>query len=357
MLRHQPTVLGGARRRRGRSGANARAGGAAAAERRRLTDEPRPAITRRHRPLGSLGRTGLGGTDLSGQAGAPCSWPSTSATPRPSSVCSARTTTATGAAAEPGRAPASANEASSTTGASPRIAERTADELALHGAGVPRLPRVLLRRGDRRHRHLVGRAPRHRGVPGDDREVLRLQAGGARARASRRACRSSPRTRARSVPTASPTRSPRSTSIGGPVVVIDFGTATTYDAVSATGEYLGGVDRSGHRDQPRRALHPGGRAATGRAGRAPQRHRTHDRRVDPVGRRLRLRRPGRRHLPPAGRRAGRSRRSWPPAAWPASSRRTPRSIQHVEPWLTLHGLRLVFEKNQADRGAPVSRTR
>jgi len=28
---------------------------------------------------------------------------------------------------------------------------------------------------------------------------------------------------------------------GGPVIVVDFGTATTFDAISAQGEYLGGV--------------------------------------------------------------------------------------------------------------------
>jgi len=30
-------------------------------------------------------------------------------------------------------------------------------------------------------------------------------------------------------------------SFGGPLIIIDFGTATTYDVVSATGDYLGGV--------------------------------------------------------------------------------------------------------------------
>ncbi len=31
------------------------------------------------------------------------------------------------------------------------------------------------------------------------------------------------------------------TAFGGPAIVVDFGTATTFDAISATGEYLGGV--------------------------------------------------------------------------------------------------------------------
>jgi type III pantothenate kinase len=33
---------------------------------------------------------------------------------------------------------------------------------------------------------------------------------------------------------------------GGPVIVVDFGTATTFDAISARGEYLGGVIRRWH---------------------------------------------------------------------------------------------------------------
>jgi type III pantothenate kinase len=33
--------------------------------------------------------------------------------------------------------------------------------------------------------------------------------------------------------------------VGGPCIVVDFGTATTFDAVSASGEYLGGVIASG----------------------------------------------------------------------------------------------------------------
>jgi type III pantothenate kinase len=31
------------------------------------------------------------------------------------------------------------------------------------------------------------------------------------------------------------------TAFGGPVIVVDFGTATTFDAISGAGEYLGGV--------------------------------------------------------------------------------------------------------------------
>ena len=44
-------------------------------------------------------------------------------------------------------------------------------------------------------------------------------------------------------------------------------------------------------------------------------------------------------------RARASARRSPPAAWPASSRPLAQTIEHHEPWLTLHGLRLVYEKN------------
>ena len=81
---------------------------------------------------------------------------------------------------------------------------------------------------------------------------------------------------------------------GGPTIVVDFGTANTIEAISAKGEYLGG------------AIFPGieismdalfGRAAAlRRVELVPPktRDRQVDGRVDPVGRGLRLQRPGRR---------------------------------------------------------------
>ena len=42
-------------------------------------------------------------------------------------------------------------------------------------------------------------------------------------------------------PTASSTRSPRYALVGGPCIVVDFGTSTNFDVVSADGEFLGGV--------------------------------------------------------------------------------------------------------------------
>ena len=92
---------------------------------------------------------------------------------------------------------------------------------------------------------------------------------------------------------------------GGPTIVVDFGTATTIEAISAKGEYLGG------------AIFPGveismdalfGRAAGLRRvelADAEARDRQVDGRVDPVGRDLRLQRAGRRARRPVRRRARR----------------------------------------------------
>ena len=60
-------------------------------------------------------------------------------------------------------------------------------------------------------------------------------------RASRPACRCTTTIRRRSAPTASSTAWRPSRSIGGPCIVVDFGTATTFDVRLAKGEYLGGV--------------------------------------------------------------------------------------------------------------------
>jgi len=75
--------------------------------------------------------------------------------------------------------------------------------------------------------------------------------------------------------------------VRGPVVVVDFGTAITYDPVSADGEYLGGIITPG--------VEISMEALTSRA--AALAHRQVDRRRHPQRHRLRLRRPGRRDRP------------------------------------------------------------
>lgn len=131
---------------------------------------------------------------------------------------------------------------------------------------------------------------------------------------------------------------------GGPTVVADFGTATTCDAVSAAGEYLGGAIAPGIEISMDALV---GRAAALRAvelkpprsvlgkstvesiqsgavyGFAAQVDGLVARIEDELGTCTVLSTGGLATL-----------------ISPFSSR-----IQHVEPWLTLHGLRLVYEKN------------
>jgi len=132
---------------------------------------------------------------------------------------------------------------------------------------------------------------------------------------------------------------------GGPCIVIDFGTATTFDALSGRGEYLGGVIAPGldisldalytraaalrrvELQEPRGAI---GRttvqsiqagAIYGTAGL-----------VDGICGRIRAELGDPTVVATGG---------LAPLIAPYTQ-----SIQHVEPWLTLHGLRVVFERNR-----------
>ncbi len=134
---------------------------------------------------------------------------------------------------------------------------------------------------------------------------------------------------------------------GGPAIVIDFGTATTYDAVSADGELLGcaiapGIDISldalyQRADALRRIELVEPRSVIGRNtvdalqagavyGFAGQVDGIVDRMVDEVGTDATI-----------------------VATGGLASLIGPytRSIELIEPWLTLHGLRLIFAKNIA----------
>lgn len=131
---------------------------------------------------------------------------------------------------------------------------------------------------------------------------------------------------------------------GGPCVVVDLGTATTFDAISAEGEYLGGAITPGvaislealfqHAAALRRVELVAPRAVIGRStaesiqsgvlfGFAAQ--------VDGMCRRIMA------ELGPATVIAtgGLSDLVAPSAE----------TVDHVEPWLTLHGLRVVYERN------------
>jgi type III pantothenate kinase len=136
---------------------------------------------------------------------------------------------------------------------------------------------------------------------------------------------------------------------GGPCVVVDMGTATTFDAVSAAGEYLGGAIAPGvgislealfqHAAALRRVEMVEPRHVIGRStvesiesgtlyGFAAQ--------VDGLCRRFLA------ELGPAAVVAtgGLSELIAPHAEM----------VEHIEPWLTLHGLRIVYGRNVAARG-------
>ena len=152
---------------------------------------------------------------------------------------------------------------------------------------------------------------------------------------------------------------------GGPCVVVDLGTATTFDAISEAGEYLGGAITPGvaisldalfaHAAALRRVELVEPRSVIGKStvesiqsgalyGFAGQ--------VDGLCRRF----------------AAVLGECTVVATGGLSELIAPYSdeIEYVEPWLTLHGLRIIFERNVADRltrprpvrggGASVSRS-
>ena len=132
---------------------------------------------------------------------------------------------------------------------------------------------------------------------------------------------------------------------GGPTIVVDFGTATTFDAVSERGEYLGGVIAPGiqismnalaeHTAQLRRVEVAAPRSVIGKNtaeclqagvvyGVAGQ--------VDGIVRRMLAELGGTATVIATGGLAG--------AVLAACE-----TIQHHDPWLTLHGLRMVYDRN------------
>jgi type III pantothenate kinase len=138
---------------------------------------------------------------------------------------------------------------------------------------------------------------------------------------------------------------------GGPIIAVDFGTATTFDCVSAQGEYLGGAIFPGigismdalfartallHRVELVRPKSVIGKTTTGALqsgllfGYAGM--------VDAMVQRIRGELgEGARVIATGG------------LAHRVASEST--TIERVEPFLTLEGLRLLFEKNRPERGA------
>jgi type III pantothenate kinase len=133
---------------------------------------------------------------------------------------------------------------------------------------------------------------------------------------------------------------------GGPAIVVDFGTGTNFDVVSASGEFLGGVIAPG--------LQISAGALFGRTARLT--------RVDlqaprsPIGRSTVEAIQSGLVYGTAGEVDGiveriRAELGAPDATVIATGGLAPvviphcRTVEHHAPWLTLHGLRLVFEKN------------
>lgn len=137
---------------------------------------------------------------------------------------------------------------------------------------------------------------------------------------------------------------------GGPIIAVDFGTATTFDCVSEQGEYLGGVITPGihismealfarasklHRVEIARPKSVIGKTTTGALqsgllyGYAGM--------VDSMVERIRAELGGRARVIATG---GLARLIAGESA----------AIEKVEPFLTLEGLRIVFEKNRLERG-------
>jgi len=145
--------------------------------------------------------------------------------------------------------------------------------------------------------------------------------------------------------------------LGGPVIAVDFGTATTFDCVSARGEYLGGAIFPGmhismealfertsmlHRVEIARPAAAIGRTTTaalqsgllfGYAGM-----------VDAMVARIR-------------KELGREARVVATGGLAHRVADESRTIERVEPFLTLEGLRILFEKNRPERGDPPRKER
>jgi len=134
---------------------------------------------------------------------------------------------------------------------------------------------------------------------------------------------------------------------GGPTIVVDFGTATTFEAISAKGEYLGGAIFPGidisldalfaRAAALRRVELVEPRNVIGRSTVESMQSGAifgYSSLVDGMCERIRNELQADATVVATGGLSG--------LIGPLTA-----SIDHVEPWLTLHGLRLVFEKNRA----------
>ena len=135
--------------------------------------------------------------------------------------------------------------------------------------------------------------------------------------------------------------------IGGACIVVDFGTAITYDVVSADGALLGALISPGAEIAVEALTERAARAAQGRARRAAARV-IGKSTVDAIRAGVVYGYAGQVDgivAPPARRARGRTRRRSPPAASPTLIVPHTDTIDQVDDLLTLNGLRLIHERN------------
>src|SRR4029450_5973111 len=139
---------------------------------------------------------------------------------------------------------------------------------------------------------------------------------------------------------------------GGPVVVVDFGTATTFEAISAKGEYLGGAIFPGI-DISLDALFARA-AALRRVELVEPRHVIGRSTVESMQSGVIYGYTGLVDSMVTRIQDELNRKAEVVSTGGLSGLITPLSstITHHEPWLTLHGLRLIYEKNQGERHSP-----
>jgi len=134
----------------------------------------------------------------------------------------------------------------------------------------------------------------------------------------------------------------------GGLIIVDFGTATTFDAVTPKGEYLGGAISPGMMISTESALPSRFQIAPGGVRKARARGRPQHRRLDAERAGLRLRGPGGRHL-----RADEGRVGFPVKVV-ATGGLAPliggisKQIEVVDDQLTLDGLRIIYQRNQSE---------
>ena len=134
---------------------------------------------------------------------------------------------------------------------------------------------------------------------------------------------------------------------GGPACIVDFGTGTTFDAISAEGDYLGGAIAPGIGIAAEALFRADGQAPSGRVGPAANRHRPQYRPCLAVGAVclgmsgwLRAWSPGfRAELGPKTKVIGTGGLVEIIAA-------ETKIIEIIAPWLTLDGLRIIWEMNR-----------